>query len=253
MLYIRFCYIIIIMRNSGRRWKRNKWQPIEKRRRFDINKFLAGMLVVTLPVMIICLSANVLMRMGDVYKYSLDSSGIMDSTTLRTTKNDVVDTISKYMQHRTDELSLVEDAEIEPVEIFGTEDREAMGQARTLLDIMLVVGTLALIASAIAYFLLIRWRVKDVFMKRFKVAFAVTIAVEALNYVVVAVEPVRRIVFGHFIRMDFPDGDNLVLLLTDDFPGQVAMFEAIMGTVLMLILAYFTWSVAGRRKMFKRR
>lgn len=211
------------------------------------------MLVVTLPLMIICLSANVMMRMGDVYEYSMDSSGIMDSTTLRTTKDEVVGALSKYMQHRTDELSLIESAEIEPVEIFGTEDREAMSQTRTLLDIMLAIGALAFVASALAYFLLIRWRVKDIFMKRFKVAFAVTIMLEVLNIVLVTVEPLRRIVFGRFIRMDFPDGDNLVLLLADDFPRQVVMFETIMGTVLMLILAYFTWSVAGRRKMFKRR
>ena len=53
------------------------------------------------------------------------------------------------------------------------------------------------------------------------------------------------------IRMDFPDGDNLTILISEDFPMQVAVFEAIFGVIVLLIMAYFTWSVAGRRKMFK--
>jgi hypothetical protein len=41
------------------------------------------------------------------------------------------------------------------------------------------------------------------------------------------------------------------MFLSDAFPAQVAVFELIVGTVLLLILAYGTWSVAGKKKMFK--
>ena len=126
-----------------------------------------------------------------------------------------------------------------------------MANARTLLDIMLVIGLLTLILTAVCYFLLIRWHVKDVFMKRFKLAAVVLLVMEAVNFIVVTAEPLRRLVYGHFIQMDFPDGDNLVILLSEDLPKQIAIFEVLFAGVALLIMAYFTWSVAGKRKMFK--
>lgn len=246
-----FCYIINLMKRLLKRRKQRAWQRELNPRRFDKDKFLATILVVTIPLMIMCLSANLFMRIGDVYEYNLDSSEIMDHTTIRTEKTEVVNSLTSYMQHKTGELSLMESVEYDPQQLYGAEDREAMAQTRRLLDIMLVIGVLAMLITALCYFLLIRWHVRDIFMKRFKMAAAVTLAIEAVNFIVVSVKPLREFVFGHFIRMDFPDGDNLTILISEDFPMQVAVFEAIFGVIVLLIMAYFTWSVAGRRKMFK--
>lgn len=231
--------------------KQRLWQRALNPSEFDFHKFLASVLVVTIPLMIFCLSANVLMRIGDVYEYNLDSSEIMDHTSLRTSKGEVVNALTEFMQHRTDKLSLVENVEYEPEQLFSDLDQQAMANARTLLDIMLVIGLLTLIITAVCYFLLIRWHVRDVFMKRFKLAAVVLLVMEAVNFIVVTAEPLRRLVYGHFIQMDFPDGDNLVILLSEDLPKQIAIFEVLFAGVALLIMAYFTWSVAGKRKMFK--
>jgi hypothetical protein len=231
--------------------KQRLWQRALNPSKFDFHKFMASVLVVTIPLMIFCLSANVLMRIGDVYEYNMDSSEIMNHTSLSTSKSEVVNSLTMFMQHRTDEMSLMENVEYEPEELFSDLDRQAMGSARMLLDIMLVIGLLALIITAVCYFLLIRWHVRDIFMKRFKLAVVVLLIMEAVNLIVVTAEPLRRLVYGHFIQMDFPDGDNLLILLSEDFPKQIAIFEAIFAVVVLLIMAYFTWSVAGKRKMFK--
>lgn len=239
------------MKRLLKRRKQRAWERELNPRRFDKHKFLSTVLVVTIPLMIICLSANIFMRIGDVYEYNLDSSEIMDHTTIRTEKTEVVNSLTLYMQHKTGELSLMESVEYDPQQIYGPEDREAMAQTRRLLDIMLVVGVLAMLITMACYFLLIRWHVRDIFMRRFKLAAVVTLVMEALNFVVVTFKPLRELVFGQFIRMDFPDGDNLIILISEDFPMQIAIFEAIFGVIALLIMAYFTWSVAGRRKMFK--
>ena len=59
------------------------------------------------------------MRTGDIYEYSLDSSGIMDHTTLRTSKSDVVNSFASFMQHRSGELTLIESVDYEPEELFS--------------------------------------------------------------------------------------------------------------------------------------
>ena len=245
------CSIIIAMRKSFRRSRSRMWRDTRRQRQFDIKKFLASVLVVSVPLMIFCITANVLMRMNDIYDYSLESSGVIDNMTISTSKEEVVGSITKFMQHRSDELTLVSNYGYEPQELYSEEDKEAMGQTRRLLDIMLVIGILALLATAASYFFLIRWRVKAIFMKRFKLAAVVFLVIEALNVITLIVSPLRKAVYGWFIPMDFPDGDNLVMFLSDAFPAQVAVFELIVGTVLLLILAYGTWSVAGKKKMFK--
>lgn len=240
------------MRRRNKFWQKSDWQGKRQRRQFDIQKFLASIIVISLPLMIFCLSANLIMRMDDIYEYNMDASGIMNNTNLSTSKEDVVGSITKFMQHRTDDFSLMENVEYEPQQLYSEKDRGAMLQTRHLLDVMLAIGVLMFVASAIAYFFLIRWRVRDIFMKRFKLTFVIFLIMEAANILIVSIQPLRKFVFGSFIEMDFPDDDNLVYLLSDSFPMQIAVFEAIIGIILMLILTYITWQVAGRRKMFKR-
>lgn len=240
------------MRKHFRRSGKGMWRDTRRRRQFDIKKFLASVLVVSIPLMIFCISANLLMRMNDIYEYSMESSGVIENMTINTSKEEVVGSITKFLQHRSDELSLVSDYGYEPQELYSEEDKTAMTQTRKLLDIMLVVGILAFLASFTVYFFLIRWRVKTIFMKRFKLAAVVLLVMEALNVVTLTVRPLWKYVYGWFIPVKFPDGDNLVMFLSEAFPIQVAVFEAIISIILLLILSYGTWSVAGKKKMFKR-
>ena len=168
------------------------WRDTRRRRQFDIKKFLASVLVVSIPLMIFCISANLLMRMNDIYEYSMESSGVIENMTINTSKEEVVGSITKFLQHRSDELSLVSDYGYEPQELYSEEDKTAMMQTRKLLDIMLAVGVLAFLASFTVYFFLIRWRVKTIFMKRFKLAAVVLLVMEAMNVVTLTVRPLWK-------------------------------------------------------------
>ncbi len=223
-----------------------------KKRDFDIQKFLANLIVIFLPIMIFCLSANIVLRLGEVYEFSLNSSEIMENTTIATTKDDVVNTFASFMQHRMPELTLMENVEYEPQDIFSSLDKKAMAGLRSLLDVLLAIGAGAFLVNLAAYFFLIRWRVKAVFMKRFKIAVLVLLIIEVVNAVINLVPSLRMAAYGGVFGKKFPDGDNLVLLLSDSFPFQVTMFEIIVGGILLALMTYITWSVAGRRKFFKR-
>ena len=240
------------MRRRNKFWRKSDWQGKKQKRQFDIQKFFASVIVISLPLMIFCLSANLVMRMDDIYEYNLDASGVMNNTNLSTSKEDVVSSITRYMQHKTDDFTLMENVEYEPEQLYSVRDKMAMRQTRQLLDVLLVIGGLMFAVSLIAYFFLIRWRVKDIFMKRFKLSFIVLMIIEAVNVLVVSLEPLRKATFGRFILMRFPDDDNLTFLLSKSFPVQIVVLEAAIGLIVMLILTYLTWQVAGRRKMFKR-
>lgn len=212
---------------------------------------MAAIVVVSLPLMIFCLVANLVMRLPDVYEYSLNSSNILQHSSIATDTESVKTAISKYLQGKSTELSLVESNGYKPTDIFSKEDKQAMLQLRSFLNVLLGVGAVAFIFTFIIYFFMVRWRVKGIFMERFKQAAWVFIMLQIINLTICFITPVWKRVYGLFIRTSFKDGDNLVLLLGEHFPRQVAIFEFLIGTVIMLIIGYFTRSFAGRKKLFK--
>ena len=84
------------------------------------------MIVISLPLMIVCLVANLVFRLPDVYEYSLTSSNILQNTSLSTTKEEVQKAFSDFMQGKTDELKFIEKTEYKPEDIFNKKDKEAM-------------------------------------------------------------------------------------------------------------------------------
>ena len=231
--------------------RRRRKNRIEKRSNFDVKKFLATIIVIALPITVFCIAANLTLRLGEIYEYSLDSSEILENTTIVTDKDSVANTFASFMQHRTPELSLIESVEYDPQEIFSRQDKDAMAGLRWILDILLAIGAVGFFATAVCYFFLIRWRVKDIFMNRFKVSVVVFAGILVANAMTILVPSIRNAVYGKIIGTKFPDGDNLVLLLSDSFPLQVTVAETLLASILMSIVAYITWTIAGRRKLFR--
>lgn len=240
------------MGKRRRQRREDSWKRTVNRRGDNLYRRVADVIVFSVPLAVVCLVANVIMRMKDVYSYSLSASGIIGSTTISTTEDDFIGLMTDYMNGKTDEFALMENSEFDPEQIFSALDQQAMAGARSVLYAMLVIGIVALVLSAAAYFLMVRWRVKDIFMKRFNACVWVFIALELINIVTVCVPKIRMMTWGRLIPMEFPDGDNLVILLGDAFPRQVVMFETIAAVVVMIAVGYLTRSIAGRRKMFRR-
>ncbi len=213
---------------------------------------IANVTVFTVPVMIMCLAANIVMRMRDVYSFCLNSSGIMNVSAVHTTQDGFIDAVVSFINGNDSALGLMEDSAYDPQPVFSELDRQVLGDTRDLLDILLIAGLLLLAVSAVMYFLLIRWRVKDIFMRRFKAGLVLFIILEAAGAAAVCVTPLREALFGLFMPMDFPEGDNLVMILGPAFPAQAVIFEAAVGAVAMAAVGYLTWYVAGRKKMFRR-
>lgn len=240
------------MGKRRRQRREDSWKRTVNRRGDNLYRRVADVIVFSVPLAVVCLVANVIMRMKDVYSYSLSASGIIGATTISTTEDDFIGLMTDYMNGKTDEFALMENSEFDPEPIFSALDQQAMAGARSVLWAMLVIGIVALVLSAAAYFLMVRWRVKDIFMKRFNACVWVFIALELINIVTVCVPKIRMMTWGRLIPMEFPDGDNLVILLGDAFPRQVVMFETIAAVVVMIAAGYLTRSIAGRRKMFRR-
>lgn len=241
------------MKRYRRNSRKNPWRNTNKIRQYDKKKIMAAVLVISLPIAVIALVTNLVLRLPDIYEYSLSSSNILKNTTLAVSKDDVKKVISEYLQGKTGELKLVENTEYKPEDIFSKEDKAAMHSLKIFLNVILGIGILFFIVTAVICFFMMRWRVKGVFMEGYKRSLWVFAILQALNVIIALMEPLWKNIYGLFMLTKFSDGDKMVMILGDAFPRQVAMFQLIIGGVIMALVGYLTWSVAGRKKLFKER
>lgn len=201
--------------------------------------------------MIICLSANITMRLPDTYQYSLSSSQILTVAPVVVDETSLVNTFGDYMQHKTNDFSLKEAVDYKPQDVFNKKDKAAMFNLRKALDIMLIVGIAMLLISAVCYFFLIRWRKKQIHMSGYKWAVLCTIILLGVNSLLKVVPILRTWTWGRLFGAGFPDGDLLILVLENNFAIQVSIFDVVISLIILGILGYATWEFSGRKKMFK--
>ena len=229
------------------------WRNYARNKKSGWPELLGKLLIICIPVMIICLVANVMVRTEDTLEYSLKQSQILNSAPVIVDETQFVDLLSDYMQHKTNDFSLLEAVEYEPQDVFKDADRIMMNKWRWSMDILAILGILALAGTAVCYFFLIRWRKKVVLMSNFKKAAVVTIAFALLWAVLKASAPVRAATWFKLVGMKVDEGNLLYLVSSKGYFSQLTVFELIGTAAFLGVMAYLTWEIAGQRKMFIRR
>ncbi|MGI6722279.1 MAG: DUF1461 domain-containing protein [Anaerovoracaceae bacterium] len=241
------------MKRYRRNSRKNPWRNSLAEKHIQKDVFFARLLLISIPLMIVCISANITLRMSNTYQYSLTSSQILNVAPYSVDQTKLVDLFGQYMQHRTDSFALKESVDYDPQDVFTVKDKVAMHHLRVMTDALLLVGIAALLVTALSYFMLIRMRRKVIHMEYFKKSFIIFLVLAAVSALVKVVPPLRALTWGRFFQLNHDGSDLLALIFDHGFYTQVTIFDLIISFVLMAILAYFTWEVAGRKKMFRRR
>ncbi len=240
------------MKTYRKNSRRNPWRNTRRRREIPIEKIMAWLLIISIPLMIICLTSNLVLRLPDTYQYNLRATQSVSQTGRMISEDKVIELFGDFMSGKTDELVLMEEVEYQPENVFHPEDEKAMTNLRNALDIILIVGLLNLGITALIYFFLIRWRKKEIHLQNYKRSIWSFALLTVANSLIKLVPPLREATWGRIFGTDFPKHDVLIQILEKSFALHVTIFDVIISTVLMAILGYVTWQVAGRKKIFKR-
>ncbi|MEG0392815.1 MAG: hypothetical protein RR626_08640, partial [Anaerovoracaceae bacterium] len=95
------------------------------------------------------------------------------------------------------------------------------------------------------------WRKKALHMEYFKKSVWVFLLLSIANSLVKLVNPIREATWGKIFGTDFPKHDFLIEIFQNSFALHITIFDLLVSWILMGILAYGTWQVAGRKKIFK--
>lgn len=240
------------MKSYRRNSRRNPWRNTRKRREIPIEKVMVWILIISIPLMVICLTSNLVLRVSDTYQYNLRSTQAVSETGRLISEEKVIELFGDFMSGKTDDFVLMEEVEYQPENVFGPEDQRAMTNLRNALDIILAVGLVNFFVTALIYFFLIRWRKKEIHMKAYKCSIWTFILLTIANSMIKLMPSLRDATWGRIFGTEFPKHDVLIQLLEKSFALHVTIFDIIVSSVLMAILGYGTWKVAGRKKMFRR-
>lgn len=195
-----------------------------------IEKTWAAILVIALPVLALCLSLNMVMRMPDVYQYVFKSTEQLDELNLFVDSDGFGDKLSSQMSFGNPNWKIVADDEGEyKIDFFSEKDMQILMALRKSLDTSAIFGTFALILLAFASFSL-----KDIdegtFMRR---------AVKRSCFVYAGAFATQIIIFAVNIAMGFSSWDAWLASLE----GSKNFYEVY--TVLIMKYLYVSWLIVG--------
>lgn len=240
------------MKTYRKNSRRNPWRNTRKKREIPIEKIMAWLLIITIPLMIICLTSNLVLRISDTYQYNLRATQSVSQTGRMISEEKVIELFEDFMMGKTDDFALMEEVQYQPENVFSPQDQKAMTNLRQALNIILIVGAVNSLLTILIYFFLIRWRKKEIHMQNYKRSIWSFAALTIGNSLIKLVPSLREATWGRIFGTDFPRHDVLIQLLEKSFAFHVTIFDVIISTVFMAILGYITWQAAGRKKMFKR-
>lgn len=233
-----------------RQSKKNPWRNTRNDFKMPWNKIYGVTLILTIPVMLLTIVPNIVLRSSAFYSYFLSKTGVVKEIPYAIEKDDVCNTFVDFMLHKMENFNLMEKEGYMPQLVFTKLDNEIMSFVRGAVDTLAVIGVIALILAIIAIVKLYTNKKKDFLFDQFKISMIVTAVVFAIHSVVIFVKAIRMGLFRGFFGDEFPPGDVLIQIFDAGFPVYYGASVIVVAVVLSLGIIYLMNKFVARRKLF---
>lgn len=140
-----------------------------------IKIILSWCLVIAVPVVALGLACNAMVRLPDLYQYTMNDTQMLRSFNAQGQEEGVANSISRYMQHRADELQYQYDEEDEMSLLFSRDEQNLMEFLRFKADIWAGIFFLLLILAVVSIIVLYKGEHYEIIRMRMKCAIGVFI------------------------------------------------------------------------------
>lgn len=214
------------------------------------NYFCSVILAITLPLMIVILSSNLVLRMSGSYNFHFNDSQVIDEIPYNVTGQEMAKGISSYFNAlNNDEFQVYEQNGHYKDPIFEEKDQIAMKKAKSILNIGFGAGVLCLVVSAAIYIYLLRSGFKEALWNRFRLGIGITTALLIAHGISLCIRPVRlwiyRSLFGAFGKDSI-----LITVIGDPFFKTYLLFALIIGFALLGVLTYASYHLTKPNRIF---
>lgn len=215
------------------------------------NYLLSFILAITLPLTILILSSNLILRTSEVYVYHFNDSQVVRELPYSVEERDVASAISAYWSQRGSEsFQVYEDNGKYKDPVFEEKEQVVMYKARKLINLHLFAGLLLMVISAVIYIYLLKREFRAALRNRYKFSVAFAAIMMIARIVLISTKSFRVWAYDYLIGIDLGKESNLLLLLGDPFFRTFLIFTTILGAALLGVMTYVNIVLTKPERLF---
>ena len=208
-------------------------------------------LAVILPLTILILSSNLILRSSGTYTFHFNDSQVVSEVPYNVKGNQFAEEISSYFTSFSDEpFQVYEDNGLFKDEIFDEDEQAVMKKAKDVLNIELAIGIFLLVLSLGIYFYLLKSGFQEALRNRYKVSIGITIGLLILQGVAFSLKGFRLWLYDTLIGVSLHKDSVLALLLGDPSYVTYILFATIFGGGAFAIVTYTHYSLTRPDRIF---
>lgn len=230
--------------------KKNPWRNTRNDFNMPWNKIYGITIILFIPVILFTLVTNIVLRSSAFYSYFLSKTGVVKEIPYDIEKQDVCDTFVNFMLHKMENFNLMEKEGYMPQLVFTKLDNEIMSFIRGGLDVLAIVGIIALILAIVAGVKLYTKKKREFLFDQFKISMVVTAIVFAIHSIVIFIPTIRMGAFRGYFGSEYPPGDVLIQIFDAGFSVYYGGSVIVVAIVLSLGIGYLMHKFVACRKLF---
>lgn len=210
------------------------------------------LLAVLLPLMIVILSSNLILRVSEPYVYHFNDSQVIKEIPYNVTGSDMAKAISKYWSSvDSKSFQVYENNGVYKDPIIQKDEQLVMENAKVIINVELAFGVIALVVVLAIYIYLWRGGFKDALRNRFYAGAGLTLALLIAQAVCWSMKPFRLWIYHSLIGIKLgKESVTLQLVLGDPFFKTYILFATIAGIALLAILTYANYRLTKPARIF---
>ena len=218
----------------------------------QFNYICSIILVITLPLMIVILSSNLILRSSATYTFHFNDSQVVMEVPYSVKGDAFASEITAYFNSifSDEPFQVYEDNGLFKDEIFEKDEQAVMQKAKDVLNIELAVGLFCLVLSVGIYVYLLKCGFYEAVRNRFKVCIGVTAGLLVLQAVLFSIKGFRIWLYNGLIGLPLHKDSILQLILGDPSYVTYILFASIFGAGALAILTYLHHELTKPRQIF---
>ncbi len=208
------------------------------------------LVVIFLPLMIVVLSSNAVLRMSETYVYHFYDTRAASSLGYNVDSSEFAKEIAGYWSSFDDEFQVYENNGDFSDPIFDDDEQVAMWRAKLAINFHLLLGIFCGIVGLSFYIYLYRRGFKKALRKRGFLAAGITAVLIVIQDVLLSSGEFQAMLYDRFIGVELEEGSALMTLLGSSFYKTYNLFSTILGMAILGIFFYIHFNITKIKHVF---
>lgn len=216
-----------------------------------INYILSFILAITLPVMVVILSSNLIVRTSEVYVYHFNDSQVVRELPYNVEERDIARAISSYWSNfGSDSFQVYEDNGKYKDPVFEEKEQVVMYKIKKIINYHLLLGLGLLVITIAIYIYLLKNDFRAALRNRFKFSGVLSAVLLVAQVVAVSTKSFRLYLYDTLVGIDLGKESNLAMILGDPFYITFLIFTTIVGAAILALLTYISLNLTKPERLF---